>query len=290
MNVIIPSLLFLFLGSGCATVHPGQGGVVFRPYRHEERVEVLNPGRYWLGPAAQLTLYDTRWLSATEEIVAQTEDRVHVTVKVSLTYRAAQATLGSLDRTVGPTFYSTLVRPLLVKEIREHIAGLAYDVLGVQATMIEASVLADIRSSLTPVGVDLDVFSISDIDYPREIDEAIATRMTAMQTIRTQETQLELARREGELQAQRAKGLAEATLAAKDAELRVAERDAEIAAVRAQSAAKSADLQSRSLTKAYRQLRSIEAMGALAASPGTKVYFVPIGPDGVPVIWSEPQR
>lgn len=307
-------MLVVVAASACVTVRPGEGGIFFKPFDAEQPSSVLVEGTHFVAPWEDVIIYDLRWKTAAEQIEVQTQDKVHLKVAASISYRPKKATLAQLNRSLGPAYYESTVRPLLVNEIREHFGTLTLETVGTEGIRLQAVIGPEINDKLHDLGVETSFLSIGDIDYPPELAAVLDKRMAALQEIKGGDAKLALAQKEAEIAAAKAKGVAEASLAAKEGEARIAAKEAEIAQIRSQGSAstslagkeialqiakKDAELSklnaqieaeriqilSKALTPMYLKLKMLQAQETLAESSSSKFYFMPLGNDGVPLMF-----
>lgn len=272
----------LMLLSGCATVRPGESGIKFMPFRSEQPTAVLGPGTYAKAPWNKIVRYDLRWRTEAEKAEVQTSDKLHMTVNASITFRPIGAKLYEIHTGLGPSFYGSTVKPLLVTAVRNEIAEHTHDEVVPKAAQLQEEILKEVREGLVQYGIEVGRITFDDIDYPPAIAGAITKQLATVQEIKNQELALTLARKEAEVAAQVAKGQSMARLAGKESEVASATKEAEIQLIRARADAETAKLRSVQLTDAYLRLRTIEAMEKVGASPNSKVYMMPVGKDGIP--------
>ena len=279
-----PVLFVVLTSAGCASVvSPGQAGLWFRPSGDPSN-EVLDEGRYWHFPSSRLYVYDLRWAAHEEKVHAQTRDRIHVTVRISVTTRPARAALPKLHRGVGPAYYTSIVQPLIHKEIREHFSLVIFEAVGTEMTPMQNSIGKKMGEQLLPIGIELGPLAIEDVDYPEQLRQALEARTVLEQRGRNAEAQRALAEKEAAIGVAKANAEGETAIVTKQHELEIAKKEAEIALVRARANLEALNLQRVALTPLYLKLRMIEAIEALAKSPTSKVYVIPTGKDGVPLM------
>jgi regulator of protease activity HflC (stomatin/prohibitin superfamily) len=100
---------------------------------------------------------------------------------------------------------------------------------------------------------------VGNIQYPKEVSDAVSKKLAATQNLEQQETQLKIVQTQ--------------------ASQRVAE---------AEGVAKSMDIINRKLTLSYIQYEAIKAQKEMVASPNHTVIYIPVGPMGVPLVGTVP--
>lgn len=284
MTTKILVLLAASLVTGCATVRPGERGILFRPYKHDAPLEALGPGTYPKKPWNKVVVYDLRWQTAQEKTDVQTSDKLHMVVPAAVVYRPKADQIVSIHQTLGPSFYESTVRPAFLTAIRTEFARRTHDEVVPRSAEIQTSILRDVQERLASYGLEVDTVTFLDLDYPPELAKAILDQMTTQQQIKNKESQLTLVRKEQEIVSARTRGEAESRLAAKEAEASIATKDAEIALIRAKAESEAIRARASQISATYLRLRAIEAQEAISRSPNSKLYFIPTGKDGVPIV------
>ena len=268
---------------GCAAVHPGEGGLRFRPYRSHQSEQILTEGTYPKLPWNKVIIYDLRYQRSIEKFDVQTSDKLHMVAVVSVTYRPMRSDLWQLHRTLGPDFYSTTVSPLVLTEVRGAVSTQTYDLVVPNAAATQEKVRDALSRQLAPMGIEVAKVVLQDVDFPESVRAAVTRQTTLEQEIKNQELDLVMARKAGEIAAQKAKSDTQARLAGREGEAAIATKDAEIAGIRAKGDADAAKIRATSVSPGYLKLRSIEALEKIASSANAKVYMMPLGKDGLPI-------
>lgn len=280
-------LVLLVLGSltGCVTLQPGEAGILFSPFKAEQNTQVLREGSHPVGLWDSVIIYDLRWQTQTEKVHIHTSDKLHMEVAASITFRPKGDKLNELHRTLGKEYYGKVVQPLFVSALRREFARHPYDVLFPKSGELQAAILEQVQQGLQPTGIEVASISLVDIDYPAETEQALARQMALVQELKNKDLQLTAAQKDAEVEAAKSKGQSEARLAREDAERAIADKEAEITLIRARAEAQAAKAREAGLSPMYLKLRTIEAQEKLAASGASKIYFMPSGKDGVPVVF-----
>lgn len=279
----LPVLSLAGLCGACATVQPGKRGIVFRPYNREQPVQMLTTGTYSKAPWNDLVVYDLRWRTGTEKADVQTLDKLHLVVPTAVVYRPRADKIVALHQALGPRFYESTVRPALLTAIRTEFAQRAHDAVVPKAAALQANILKDLQEKLDRYDIEVASITFEDLDYPPDLAQTILDAMVAQQQIKNKDAQLTLVRRDQEIASARIKGEAESRLAAKEAEASIAHKDAEIALTRSRAEAEAIRIRAAHVSPSYLRLRAIEAQEALGKAPNAKLYFVPVGKNGVPI-------
>lgn len=284
MRLWLPLLLAgSVFAAGCATVPPGEGGILFRSYSDKKPKPVLREGRYLKAFWRRLYLYDLRWKTSSEKADIQTNDKLHMTVMTSITYRLRTENLYNIHQSLGPDYYRTTIKPSLLTAVRTEFSKHSHDVLVPKSSELQKNILEEIRRDLEPYGIEVSRAVFDDIDFPAELANAVLKQMSTLQATKSKELEQALAKREAEVAVEKAKGESQVRLAARESEVLIAKKDAEIAEIHARSEAEATKIRSGQITPAYLRLRAIEAMEKISHGPNSKIYIVPTGKDGVPL-------
>ncbi len=149
-----------------------------------------------------------------------------------------------------------------------HIEGSAcgeggYTKKGVRSYLFDS--LSDVLKGLTfihevpiqglhEVGFNL---SIGNIDYPDVVAQAVEKKLAAMQLLQEKETQKEIAQKDAEIRIEEAKGIAQAQR-----------------------------IINATLTENYLQHEAINAQRAMASSPNHTTVYIPVGSNGIPIVYT----
>jgi regulator of protease activity HflC (stomatin/prohibitin superfamily) len=165
------------LVAGCATVPVGNAGIVITPSGVES--EPIREGVSYVGPFADVTLYDVRAQLRNEDLVAISSDGSRVQANASLVaFHLDAAQLPALEREVGPSYYEVLIRPTVQATLRRVVARYAADDFNSpNVAQIETDVAAGVAESLRhyPIAIDrVDLRTLAPVseEITREIQSA----------------------------------------------------------------------------------------------------------------------
>ena len=96
---------------------------------------------------------------------------------------------------------------------------------------------------------------MGNIDYPPVVSQAVEKKLAAKQLLEEKETQREIAQRDAEIRIEEAKGIAEAQ-----------------------------KIINTTLTPNYLQHEAIQAQRAMANAPNHTTVYIPVGPNGLPLV------
>lgn len=107
----------------CATIAPGEGGVVWSASDGVQN-EPLGEGKHFIGFFSTVDVFDLRAQERNEDLVGLTADGSPVEAGASVvTFHVRAADLPAIDRELGKHYYSKLVSPLVHAVARRVLAG-----------------------------------------------------------------------------------------------------------------------------------------------------------------------
>ncbi len=128
----------------------------------------------------------------------------------------------------------------------------------------------DIKDNITPIGdavlarmqeltkktpFEVTGVVVGNVQYPAQVSDAVSMKLAATQDLQRKET-----------------------------EIQIAEKDKDIRIVQAQGISKAMDIINQKLTPLYVQHEAIDAQKSMINSPNHTVIYIPVGPNGVPVV------
>jgi len=206
------SLIPLFGLAGCATIPPGHAGVLLRT--DGVAAEPLGEGVHVIGPLAEVEMYDLRAQERGEDLTALSAEGEMLEARASvLTFHPRPAELVTLAREVGPSYYETLVRPVVRSTVRQVLAGLRVDELDTPGIIrAEREITRIVAERLRPRHVAFDAISLRTLGLLPDSGayRAVVSNAVAEQQVLAQPQYVELARRRAEQRREAATGIAAA--------------------------------------------------------------------------------
>jgi regulator of protease activity HflC (stomatin/prohibitin superfamily) len=246
----------IFLFSQCSVIKPGHHGVMNRSLGKGLKTDkVYKDGITWISPFNGMIKVSTQWKSYQEDIAILTKDELHTTLKLSIIIRPIENELPNLILDVGKDYYSAIVKPIFFSVSRGTIANYEYSQLSSQSSKIEEEILSGIKKNLQGKHIEFDKVTLDHIIYSSTVADATDNKLATRQVLEQKEYELEIAKKEAEIQIINATG----------------QRDAQI-------------IIENGLSRKYLQFKSLEVQEKLANSSNSTFYFVPLGDDGLPII------
>jgi len=98
---------------------------------------------------------------------------------------------------------------------------------------------------------------VGNVDYPDVVAQAVEKKLAAQQLLEEKQVQRDIAKKDAEIRIEEAKGIAEAQ-----------------------------KIINSTLTTNYLQHEAIQAQRAMASSPNHTTVYIPVGPNGIPVVYT----
>ena len=253
--VAVLALLFLV---GCGTQIPsGSRGVMY--YKFGEGTEmgkIYDEGFNWHMPWNKIYVYNTQLQESKEALQILSADGATIQLDVSVWYRPEISKLDSLQKTIGPGYYNSVVAPAL--------RGVARDVVGQykpeeiyssKRDSIAVQILKTVQDMLLKKYVSVENVIIRNVVLPPKITEAINLKLAADQEAQRMQYVLQKETQEAERKRIEAKGIADFQ-----------------------------KIVSSGLTEDLLKWKGIEATEKLSESQNSKVVVIGSGGSGLPII------
>jgi len=262
---ILVVIVLVVLFSSYAIVDPGHRGVVVMLGRVEDTV--LGEGFHLILPPVvrQVTQIDVRTKKIEISAEAASMDLQVLQVRGILNYHVEPLAANLLYQQVGSDYESIVIVPAMQESIKAATAQYAVESILVQRSEIRDKILTDLRERLAKVHIVVDSFSLADVAFSEEFDQAIERKQVAEQEALQKEYELQAAQKEIEILLARAEGDKKAAVIA-------AEGRAEARRIEAEAEAKALNL-------IAQQLRNNEALiqyeWATRLSPNVTTVLLP---------------
>jgi len=270
-NALLAAGLMLVL-AGCGTsVGTGQLGVKYLALKKPAlQKDIKREGFYWQLPWNGIVRYDVTWQSKTEPVEVLTADDLHVTTRVTVTFRPDPGRIHELATQIGRSYYEDVIRPPFVTTTRAEFSRHTHNDLAKDSPMIERQVLEKVREAIAGKPLLVDRVSVDHIEYDPTLTRAISAKLATQQAVEQKKFEVELAERDAEIARTQAKGQADA--------IRIrAEGEAQSIVLKGDAQAKAQAAISKTLSPGYLQYKAFD-------NPATRYYFVPTGKNGMPLI------
>lgn len=268
LSIVLIGLLGV--GCSCATVEPGQVGIgvdmdgvqdsVYQPGFH-----VVSITTSIVPMSLQTQTYE---MAGDDEIHALTQDQLSVDLEVTINFSLNEQHAIAVYTAYTQDYAGRIVHPIVRTAVRDAASTFTAPNLVDHRDEFQAAMEQQVAQQLTrtlqqrqlpPDAIRIENVMLRNIDLPEALDQSIA----AVQQQRMQTQQRQQALQTAEAEAARLRTEAEGAAAAQQ--------------IRARAEAEANRTIAESLTSAVLEARRIEAMQALANSPGSRVVFYPAG-------------
>ncbi|MCW7488286.1 prohibitin family protein [Leptospira meyeri] len=249
----------LFFTSCLSIISPGEVGLMWRPYSTGLSQKPLESRVQTYMPWNSVYVYSVQWSSYQEKVEVLTRDDLTITVTAAIIIRPVQNEIYELEMEIGRGYYEKVVKPQFRTAIRNILS--AYNMVSIskETPNVSAQIKKSLSEKLKDKHVEIDDVIIDDVEYSPSILKAIESKLTKQQEQEQMKFEINIAKRDAEIQQISADGRAKAVL------------------IEAEAQAKAQRMISESLTPKYIQLKAME-------NPNNKLIFVPNGKDGLPII------
>ncbi|MCZ8154771.1 MAG: prohibitin family protein [Leptospira sp.] len=244
----------------CITViDPGEVGLMWRPYSSGLGQKPLESKVQFYMPWNSVFTYSVQWKSYQEKVEVLTRDDLTIVVTAQLIARAKENELYDLQMEIGTAYYEKVVRPQFRTSIRNVLS--AYNMVSIskETPNVSVQIKKNLVEKLANKHVDIDDVIIDDVEYSPSILRAIEAKLTKQQEQEQMKFEINIAKRDAEIQIISSEGKAKAIL------------------IEAEAQAKAQKLLSESITPKYIQLKTVE-------NPNNKLIIIPSGRDGMPIM------
>ncbi|WP_108977769.1 prohibitin family protein [Leptospira ryugenii] len=254
------SLIILCFFPGCITIiEPGEVGLMWKPYSSGLGQKPLESKVQFYFPWNSVFTYSIQWKSYQEKVEVLTRDDLTIVVTAQIIARAKENELYDLQMEVGTDYYEKIIRPQFRTAIRNVLS--AYNMVSIskETPNVSIQIKKNLLEKLTNKHVDIDDVIIDDVEYSPSILRAIENKLTKQQEQEQMKFEINIAKRDAEIQIITAEGKAKAIL------------------IEAEAQSKAQKLLSESITPKYIQLKAVE-------NPNNKLIILPGGKDGMPLL------
>jgi prohibitin 2 len=255
---VVPIALLLF-SSGCATVAPGNIGVLWTTASGTQR-ETYREGLHAIAPWNHLSIYDLRIQSHDELLNVIAANGLAIKLDASLRYHLIAAEVVALQEQIGPEFYEKILEPVLRSEARRIIGQYTpEEIYSTKRDLIERQIREGVTLKIAGLHITLDAILIRNVELPPAIRTAIDQKLAAEQEVLKQRYVLEVDKAKAEESRIEAQG--------------IADYNRMIAAT---------------LSPAILEFQRIQQLASLASSPNAKTVVLGPGVDHSSLLLSSP--
>lgn len=210
MNARRPLLPLLLLPAlGCATIGPGQVGVLWKASGGTQD-HVYGEGQEGVWFSNSMYVYDTRVMSHDEVLTVIAVNGLTLKLDASVRYRLVPAEVVALHREIGPDYYQKIIEPVLRSEARRVIGQYTpEEIYSTKRDVIERQIREGTRSKIEGHHLALEAVLIRNVELPEAIRSAIDQKLAAEQEVLKMRYVLEVSRARADQQRIEAQGIAD---------------------------------------------------------------------------------
>ncbi len=249
--------------AGCTNPHApaGHEGYVFEDPRMVGeggfRGAVKGPGNYGISAFRNRIInIDTRPTTYTEEFSILVKDDLNVAFRVHAVLLVEQGQVQAVVEQFGAgNWYLRFLKEPFRTIVRESVQEYASRELKAERETIAKKIETALNTYLEKTPFEVVRLAVGNIDYPPVVSQAVEKKLAAKQLLEEKATQKEIAQRDAEIRIEEAKGIASAQ-----------------------------KIINETLTANYLQHEAIEAQRTMANSPNHTTVYIPVGPNGLPLV------
>ncbi len=220
---------------------------------------VEGPGNFGVSPwRNQAINIDVRPITFSEPFQILAQDDLNVSFQIHVVLQVQPGTVQSVvERYSADQWYDRYVKEPFRSFARQAIQAYASHELKTQRPTIAEQIQANLAAYLEGSPFEIINLSIGNIDYPAGVAKAVEKKLAAMQLLQEKETQKEIAQKDAEIRIEEAKGIAQAQ-----------------------------EIINATLTENYLQHEAINAQKTMANSPNHTTVYIPVGSNGIPIVYT----
>ena len=262
-------LLGVLAITACTNPHTpaGSEGYVFeRPRLFGEggfQGIIEGPGNFGVSPwRNQAINIDVRPTTFSEPFQILAQDDLNVSFQIHVVLHVQPGTVQSVvERYSADQWYDRYVKEPFRSFARQAIQAYASHELKTERPAISEQIQANLAAYLEGSPFEIINLSIGNIDYPDVVAQAVENKLATMQLLQEKETQKEIAQKDAEIRIEEAKGIAQAQ-----------------------------EIINATLTENYLQHETINAQKTMANSPNHTTVYIPVGSNGIPIVYTASGR
>jgi regulator of protease activity HflC (stomatin/prohibitin superfamily) len=143
----------------------------------------LESGAAWKSPFQQLVLMDNRVQKVSGVAAAFSKDIQQVDVTYSVNYEIDQSTAFNLYKTVGTTYFDTVVTPRLLENIKGVTSKYTAENLVENRTELSVKITEILMQEMLEYGINIKIVNIENIDFTDAFTDAVEAKQVAEQTL-----------------------------------------------------------------------------------------------------------
>lgn len=245
--------------AGCATVGPGQVGVLWTASGGTEP-QTYGEGVHAIAPWNDLSVYDLRSMSHDEVLDVIAVNGLGLRLDASVRYHLNPQEVVAVQREIGPDYYTKILEPVLRSEARRVFGRYTpEEIYSTKREIVEREIREGLKSKIEGKHIVLEAILIRDVVLPEAIQKAIDQKLAAEQEVLKMKYVVEVTRAVADQKRIEAQGISDYN-----------------------------HIVSTSLSAPVLEFERIEQLNKLAASPNAKTVVIGDRQSGSPLLLSTP--
>lgn len=207
--ILIPALAELAGLSGCATVGPGQAGVLWSVASGTSS-QLYGEGAHPIWPWNDMYVYDLRIMNHDELLNVIASNGLAIKLDTSVLYHVNPKEVVALQEDIGPQFYDKILEPMLRSEARRVIGRYTpEEIYSTKRDIIEREIRQGLKEKIEGKHLVLEAVLIRNVELPETIRHAIDEKLTAEQQVLKMKYVIEVAASNADRKRIEAQGIAD---------------------------------------------------------------------------------
>ena len=183
MKPIVLAILVAATAGGCATIGPGQVGVLWRASGGTSPT-LYGEGLHPVATYNEMYVYDLRSQSRDEVLSVIAVNGLTIRLDASVRYHLMRDEVVALHEEVGPKYYEKIVEPVLRSEARRVFGQYTpEEIYSTKRDVIEREIRKGVISKIEGRHIALEAILIRDVELPPAIRAAIDQKLAAEQEV-----------------------------------------------------------------------------------------------------------
>ncbi len=176
-------VLLLACASGCATVGPGQVGVLWRASGGTQP-RPYPEGLYYVAPLNDMSIYDLRSMSHDEVLSVIAVNGLTIKLDASLRYHLIPREVVAMQEEIGPDYYKKILEPVVRSEARRVFGQYTpEEIYSTKRDVVERQIREGVVAKIAGHHLALEAILIRDVELPPAIRAAIDQKLAAEQEV-----------------------------------------------------------------------------------------------------------
>ena len=236
--------------SGCATVGPGEAGVLWRASGGTDPTP-LQEGWHYVSPRNEVTIYDLRVQQRNEKLQVLAANGLSLSLDTTVRFHVKPDEVAQLHRQVGANYYDVILGPVLRSQARRVVGRYnPEEIYSTKREIIEREMRQAIEKAITGNHIVLEAVLVRNVELPPMLQQAIVDKLTEEQNALRMKFVIDHEKEEAERKKIEASGIAAFQ-----------------------------DIVAAKITDSLLRWKQIEALAKLAQSPNAKVVMLGSGKD-----------